>query len=235
MGGDDAASAALSDVRKQVVETGYDTLAGDYLAWSTQVEGDPRDRFLQQLTRRLPDGACVLDLGCGAGLPSTQRLAERFEVVGVDLSEGQLRLAREHVPEAGFVRADLAEVAFHPASFAGITAFYSITHVPREEHAALFRSVAQWLQPGGLFLATLSAARGPDWTGEWLGVPMFFSGHDAETNRRLLQSAGFELVLDEVVEMREPEGTVSFLWVLARKEQTDALSGECSTSLTSTP
>jgi hypothetical protein len=45
---------------------------------------------------------------------------------------------------------------------------------------------------------------------------MFFSAFDADTNRRLLRDAGFRLELDEVVTMREPEGEVAFLWVLAR-------------------
>jgi hypothetical protein len=46
---------------------------------------------------------------------------------------------------------------------------------------------------------------------------MFFSAFDAETNRRLVRESGFELVLDELVWMREPQGEVAFLWVLARK------------------
>ena len=46
---------------------------------------------------------------------------------------------------------------------------------------------------------------------------MFFSGYDAETNRRLVREAGFELLADELVFMREPESEVAFLWVLARK------------------
>ena len=46
---------------------------------------------------------------------------------------------------------------------------------------------------------------------------MFFSSHDAATNRRLLAAAGFELLVDEIVETREPEGPVPFLWVLARR------------------
>jgi hypothetical protein len=48
---------------------------------------------------------------------------------------------------------------------------------------------------------------------------MFFSGFDAETNRRLVREAGFELLSDELVWMREPEGDAAFLWVLARKPQ----------------
>jgi hypothetical protein len=40
---------------------------------------------------------------------------------------------------------------------------------------------------------------------------------DAETNRRLVREAGFELLVDGVVRMREPEGETAFLWVLARR------------------
>ncbi|MGD0273364.1 MAG: class I SAM-dependent methyltransferase [Gaiellaceae bacterium] len=207
----------MSDHEKMIVRAGYDAIAERYLAWSESVGNDPRARFFGELAGRLPDGARVLDLGCGAGIPSTRLLAERFEVVGVDISEVQLQLARKNVPEATFVHGDFSELAFPDESFDGITAFYSISHVPRDEHARLFARVAGWLKPGGLFLATLGANGSPDWTGEWLGFPMFFSSHDAKENRRLLRDAGLSLVLDEVVAVREPEGEVTFLWVLTQK------------------
>lgn len=207
----------MSKHEKRIVRAGYNAMAERYLSWSERVGNDPRDRFLNELARRLPDGAHVLDLGCGAGIPSTRLLAERFEVVGVDLSEVQLQLARKNVPEATFVHGDFSELAFPERSFDGVTAFYSISHVPRDEHARLFTRVAGWLKPGGLFLATLGAEESPDWTGDWLEVPMFFSNHDAGENRRLLRDAGLSLVLDEVVAVREPEGEVKFLWVLAQK------------------
>lgn len=115
------------------------------------------------------------------------------------------------------MQADLTEIQFPDASFEGVAAFYAISHVPREEHAQLFSRIASWLTPGGLFLATLGASDSPDWLGEWLGAPMFFSSHDAETNRSLLRAAAFELLFDEVLETREPEGAVSFLWVIAQR------------------
>jgi SAM-dependent methyltransferase len=207
----------MSDPRKAIVRFGYDALGESYTEWSARVDGDPRGRYLEELSGRLPDGARVVDLGCGSGLPSTKLLTERFDVVGVDVSEAQLALARRNVPGATFVEGDLGRVSFPPTSFAAVTALYSISHLPREEHAALFGEVFSWLRPGGFFLATLGAGDGPDWTGDWLGVPMFFSSWDAERNRELLLQAGFELEIDEVVEMREPEGVVPFLWVLARK------------------
>jgi hypothetical protein len=50
-----------------------------------------------------------------------------------------------------------------------------------------------------------------------LGAPTYFSGFPPEANTRLLDEVGFELVRDELVTIREPEGDATFHWVLARK------------------
>jgi cyclopropane fatty-acyl-phospholipid synthase-like methyltransferase len=200
------------------VRDGYDALAPRFGEWMAKVEGDPWERFVEELEARLSSKASarVLDLGCGGGA-KTKRLARSFDVVGVDISVEQLRLARAEVSEATFVRADFAELDFDAASFDAVVAFYSIVHVPRAQHPALFAKIRHWLKPGGLFLASLSHVGGPDRTEEWLGVEMFFSGFPAETNRRLVREAGFELLLDEIVWMREPGLDVAFFWVLAEK------------------
>ena len=82
-----------------------------------------------------------------------------------------------------------------------------------------FARILGWLKPGGLFLASLSHVGGEDRIDEWLGVDMFFSGFDADTNRRLVREAGFELLVDDLVWMQEPESEVAFLWVLGRKPE----------------
>ena len=207
----------MGDSPDRTVRRGYDELAERYLAWGQGVQGDPRPRLVQSFAQRLPSNARVLDLGCGAGLPSTYQLARRFDVVGVDFSETQIRLARENVPAATFICADFAKLDLPQASFDGISALYSISHIPRDEHRALFVRIASWLKPGGILLASLGAADSPDWMGEWLGVPMFFSSHKADMNRELLRDAGFSLIIDDVIAMQEPEGEVAFLWVLAEK------------------
>jgi SAM-dependent methyltransferase len=206
----------VADDRKRTVEAGYDALADTFGEWGARVEGDPWARFLDDLADRLPAGALVLDLGCGNGT-KIARLADRFEVTGVDISERQVRLARATVPTASLVQADFTVLDAPAGSFDAVTALYSLVHVPREEHPALLGRIRGWLKPGGLFLASLSHVGGPDRVDEWLGVEMFFSGFNADTNRRLVRDAGFELLADEVVWMREPELDVAFLWVLGRK------------------
>jgi cyclopropane fatty-acyl-phospholipid synthase-like methyltransferase len=203
----------MSDPRTRIVGTGYDAMAETWQEWSSQVTDDPRHAWLDKLLDRLPAGD-VLELGCGNGPLETQVLASRYRYTGVDLSEEQLRRARERVPNATFMQADLTDVEFAAGSFDAVCAFYVLNHVPRELLPALFAHVHAWLRPGGFFLATLGASDVENWHGEWLGVPMYFSGHVPERNRELL--AGFELVEDEVVTITEPEAEVSFHWILAR-------------------
>jgi ubiquinone/menaquinone biosynthesis C-methylase UbiE len=206
----------IADERKRTVQAAYDKLGPRFGEWGEAIEGDPWERFLEELTARLPPDARVLDLGCGNGA-KIARLAGRFDLVAVDLSTEQLRLARANLDGATLLNGDFSELDFPAQTFDAVTAFYSIMHVPREEHPALFGRIARWLKPGGLFLASLSHVGGPDRTYEWLGVEMFFSAFDAETNRWLVREAGFELMHDDLIWMQEPQGEAAFLWVLARK------------------
>ena len=201
-----------------LVARGYDALGSGYVEWGSRIVDEARPRFVGELTQRLSIGARVLDLGCGSGAMAKD-LAATFDVTGVDVSAVQLAVARREIPKAKFIQGDMASIRFPAASFDAVAALYSIIHVPRDLHPGLFRNVAHWLRPGGLFLAALSARDDPPWTGEWLGQPMFFSGFDAETNRRLLAEAGFEMLIDEEVELQEPEGPARFQWVLARRPE----------------
>jgi len=202
-------------VAQACVADGYDAMADTWEAWKAQITDDPRTKWCNELVVRLADGARVVELGCGGGVEETALLAGRFQLTGVDLSEEQLRRARERVPGADFVHADFTEIEFAPGSVDAVAAFYSFNHVPRDLLADLYTRVHDWLVPGGLFLTALGTGDTDDWVGEWLNVPMYFSSYPPQTNSRMLANAGFELLRDEVVTVREPEGDATFQWVLA--------------------
>jgi ubiquinone/menaquinone biosynthesis C-methylase UbiE len=209
----------VKDSRTQLVGAGYDRIADRFLDWRDRIQGDQRARWRRELSDRLPDGARVLELGCGAGVPDAQELAARFRVTGVDISEQQIRRARANVPEAEFVAGDFTAIDVEPSSFHAVVSFYAFNHVPRELLPGLLSQIHGWLRPGGLLLAVFGTSDTEAWTGEWLGSTMFFSSFPPATNRRLLAEAGFELVLDEIVTMVEPEpdGAGEWQWVLARR------------------
>ena len=202
--------------QRQIVVEGYNQIADRYLAWARDFRH--RERWLAGLVDAIPHGGRVLDLGCGAGVPVADWLAGRgYAVVGIDGSTAQIKRARSNVPLADFAVEDMARYEADPGSFDAVVAFYSITHVPRHGHAALFSRIYSWLRPGGIFLASLGAGDSPDWIGEWLGTTMYFSHFDAETNLRLLQDAGFVIERNEIAGELEDGDRVDFLWVAARK------------------
>ena len=198
-------------------------MAEQYLA--TKNREDPLAlTALEDLAAILPGEAAVLDLGCGAGVPVTRWLSDKgFAVTGVDVSARQLDLARNYVPEATFIKADMTEVTFAPGSLDAVVAFHSIIHVPRTEHPALLERIHRWLRPEGAFLATITLTdyegRDDDWEG-W-GAPMLWSHYDGDTNVAMLREAGFGI---HYAEPRTGGGTgeesETWLWVLARKDAT---------------
>jgi SAM-dependent methyltransferase len=202
---------------KRIVAKGYDTMAERYLAWSDLRPSPTRLRYLALALELIPPGSDVLDLGCGAGNPMTAALAEGRTVTGVDISETQLEMARRNVPGATFLQADMTTLTFEPASFDAVVAFYSLTHVPRDEQAQLLERIRAWLRPGGLFLASMGADDEPgDVEPDWLGVDMYFSHFGARANRRLVEGAGLVIERSELAVEPEDRHDARFLWVVAR-------------------
>jgi SAM-dependent methyltransferase len=214
------AEAPDAPTAKRIVEQGYDRVAERHRAWSAGIRQDERLRYTHELLDRLPSGAAVLELGCGQGTPTTRLLAERFNVTGVDISTRQLELARNAVPNATFLHADMASLDLPPQTFDGVAAFFSLIHVPREEHAALLERIARWLRPGGVLVATMGVRDSPgDVEENWLGAPMFFSHWDAATNRHLVEQAGLRIISAREETSDEDGAPVTFLWVVAEQPQ----------------
>jgi SAM-dependent methyltransferase len=201
-----------------VVARGYDEVAQRYLEWSPLRPSGARLAYLRRACDLIPAGATVLELGCGAGVPMTAALAEGRRVTGVDISATQVELARRNVPAATFLQADMTALAFEPESFDAVVAFYSLTHVPRDDVPPLLSRIRDWLRPGGTFLASFGVEDDPGTIEEdWLGVDMYFSHFSATKNRRLVAEAG--LVVDSAEVLVEPENRFDarFLWVVAHR------------------
>lgn len=193
---------------------GYDLVSRAYRADDAD-DGLYAD-WLDVLEKRIASGSSVLDLGCGCGIPVARRMARGRAVTGVDLSPVQIARARELVPDATFVCADMTTLRFPDESFDAITCLFALIHVPLAEQPPLLRDIGRWLRPGGLFVATVGHQA---WTGlekDWLGVKggdMWWSHADAETYRRWLVEAGLRLELETFV----PEGSGGHTFMLATR------------------
>lgn len=130
---------------------GYSTLERFGAGWERAVEH-------ADLVALLPEtkGQSVLDLGCGAGQLARHLAAMgAAEVVGVDVSERMLALARGEFahPRVTYRRAAIEEVAFPPGRFDLIVSSLALHYV--DDYAGLVQRVAGWLAPAGVFVYSI--------------------------------------------------------------------------------
>jgi SAM-dependent methyltransferase len=204
------------DQQKSLVRDGYDRIAFSYLEARPDDGGDVR--LLEELIAELTGWSRVLDAGCGSGIPVSSRLLEAgHHVVGVDFSSAQLSLAQTVLTRCQLVQGDLTELPFGDGTFDVVVSFYAIIHVPREAHRALLKEIYRVLRPHGRTLLCLGWGDLPaDLDVEsWLGVPMFWSHFDQDTNLGLLSEVGFSLRWSR--QLSDPMGHAAHQFVLATR------------------
>jgi len=197
---------------KEIVKSGYNQIYRKYQKkrniWKNWKE-------LNDLAKRLPKNSKILDVGCGSGIPVAKFLVgKKFDVIGIDLSENMVKMARKNVPNGKFYVMDMEKMKFPSESFDSIVAFYSIIHIPRKHHRRILNNFYRILKPSGFLLIT--AGFGDDEysiENNWFGAKMYWSHFDKETNLELIKKAGFRIVWSRPIGSRKER----HLFVLAQK------------------
>jgi len=145
----------------------YETAFGrDYLALYPHRDDEEAARDVAAIVALVdpPRDEPLLDLGCGAGRHLIALAGAGFtRLVGLDLSEELLEVARTRIEEAGvgpvdLVRGDMRAIPYADRFATALSLFTSFGYFTRdEENAKVLRSVGEALRPGGWFLVdTLS-------------------------------------------------------------------------------
>lgn len=105
-------------------------------------------------------GKRVVDVGCGGGILSEGLARAGAQVVGIDLAEELLDIAKSHADESG-IEADYRRISAEalaeaePGSFDIVTCMEMLEHVP--DPASVVRACAKLVKPGGrVFFSTLN-------------------------------------------------------------------------------
>jgi ubiquinone/menaquinone biosynthesis C-methylase UbiE len=108
----------------------------------------------------LPDGASVLDVGCGTGaaaILAAELVGQEGRVIGVDLSSQMVMRARANarargIRHADFIVADQGQIAFPDESFDAVINVFSIFLAPDLE--GHIRALWRLVRPGGQLAVT---------------------------------------------------------------------------------
>ncbi|MFE2867658.1 methyltransferase domain-containing protein [Embleya sp. NPDC059259] len=101
-------------------------------------------------------GACVVDVGCGAGRAVAELVEREVQAVGVDASAQMIAVARGRWPEAEFRIADAYELPLRDASVDGYRADKVFHELAQPERA--LAEARRVLRPGGRIVLV-----GQDW------------------------------------------------------------------------
>lgn len=201
----------MNEISK-LVEQGYNRIAEDYYNHRNISKFNSE---LEKFASLLPEKPHILDLGCGAGIPTAKFLTEKgIRVTGIDLSETMLNLARKNVPNGEFLKMDMNELKFNKNTFDGIISVYALFHVPRDKHIDIFRKAFEIMKSGGILMINIGIHES-EGTSRFFGVPMFWSNFNPKITLDLVKKAGFSIISEAVLE----RGGEYQYWIFGKKEK----------------
>jgi SAM-dependent methyltransferase len=149
--------------------------------------------YLDEIVRRLPRGASVLDLGCGAGEPIARFFIERgLAVTGVDAAPSMVAICRQRFPQATWIEADMRTLDL-ARRFDAIVAWDSFFHLTQDEQRQMFEVFGRHVASPGLLLFT-SGPKAGEAIGDLYGHALFHASLDESEYRRLLGKTGFDVL-----------------------------------------
>ncbi|CAB49808.1 class I SAM-dependent methyltransferase [Pyrococcus abyssi] len=175
--------------------------------------------FVEDLFRREAEREVkrILDLACGTGTPTLELAKRGYEVIGLDLHEEMLQVARRKSEKEGikveFIQGNALEIDFEE-EFDAITMFFSsITYFDDYSIQQLFNSIKQALKPGGIFVADF-----PCWFYSGKDYPIIWDEQNGDerlviTDWREIEPAFQKMRFKRLVQIIKPDGSVKTFMV----------------------
>jgi len=116
------------------------------------------DNLYDMLTQHLPDGAHILEAGCGSGRDAKALLERGYRVTAFDGSAKMAQLAADYLGQ-DVLHLTFDEMAFDN-EFEGIWANASLLHVPRGDLQDVLRRFIKALKTGGVWYASFKQGQG---------------------------------------------------------------------------
>jgi SAM-dependent methyltransferase len=201
----------------------YDVVAADYAAaFSDELDDKPFDReLLDGLARDAAGRGLVCDLGCGPGQIGGYLAQRGCDVVGIDISAGMLRSARERHGDVRFQLGDMRALPLADATCVAIACFYALIHVPRDEVPVALAEIGRVMRPGGALVLAVHGGAGELHSDDWFGHPVSVDAtlFGAAELTSLLAAAGFVGCLATERNPYPSEAQTSRLYVRATRAQ----------------
>lgn len=145
--------------------------------------------WLDRFSAGFPQGARVLDLGCGGGgVIATHLIDQGFQLTGIDFAPSMIELARERHPDHTWMVQDMAALQLSTL-FDGIISWNGFFHLTPDEQRQTLPKLADLLAEDGRLLLTVGHEHS-EVTGTVAGEAVYHSSLSEQEYQEILTRAG---------------------------------------------
>lgn len=181
----------MDDKNKLAIDT-YNLIASEYdNEFGTDYSDAPYiDKFLESL-----NGKEILDIGCGLGNLTNYMNEHGFNVIGIDLSDEMLKIAKSKYKHITFKKMDMREINIDK-QFDGISLLYSLFHLTKMEVEIVLPKYYNLLKENGKMLVILQDGDGEKVVKEPLNknLSMFVNYYNLEEITNILKKHNFNII-----------------------------------------
>ena len=144
---------SVGELARRLVTILYTRLASVYHELYQSIFDYKRDFRVLHAILKKHRSMRVLEIGCGAGNLAPMFLDAGYDYIGMDRAEPMLRIARQEVPAARFLRGDMRGFSMRRKVDAVVIAGRSFTYMTGNQDVRnALRCVRSALRPGGLLI-----------------------------------------------------------------------------------
>ncbi len=188
----------------------YDKNAVEYFEQTVDIN---MQNLWDLFTAQLPEGASILDLGCGSGRDSAYFISCGFDVTAMDASEEMCDLASIHIGQ-DVLNLSFAEMDFNEV-FDGIWACASLLHVPGDQIEEIFAKVIKSLKFNGVLFMSFYYG---DFEGERNG--RFYKDYRTKSIKELISGyENLEIIEIEKCDDLKQDTNAEWIYAMIRKNE----------------
>ena len=128
-------------------------------------------KLLDSFAARFNNESLICDAGCGPSGHIGRYLFDKgAQVIGLDISQKCVEIARFNNPDMQFDCADIGNMPFDDNLFDGLISFYSIINTPKIYVSKIFTEFRRVLKPGGYLLVAVKVGTMEGYIDDLLGI-----------------------------------------------------------------
>lgn len=152
-------------------------------------------KFIDEFLNLFKPGALICSAGCGpCGHVENYMFEKGYNIIGVDISENCIEIARRHYSKIHFETGDFTKLKYRDNYFDGLAAYYSIIDTPRVYLDKVLKEFNRILKRNGYLLLVVKEGDSEGYEEDLLGInsKIYFSLFTEKEINVVLGNNGFE-------------------------------------------